>query len=152
MRLISLCVSVCDSRCLGVTHRAVIVLRYFFFYTELDLIFRLSEYVQPPTLVSEISWVETCWPKNLKRVGNNPKPAVMKYCLIGTENSYTDFHIDFGGSSVWYHVLQVIEPIVCLPVVCQLPVACQWVTSGSSITRQSFANRSPKLQGRQSTD
>ena len=57
--------------------------------------------------MSQISWVENCWPKNLKRVNDNPKPAVMKYCLIGTENSYTDFHIDFGGSSVWYHVLQV---------------------------------------------
>ncbi|XP_003738948.2 lysine-specific demethylase PHF2, partial [Galendromus occidentalis] len=67
---------------------------------------RLSEYVRPPSLVTEISWVENCWPKNLKRANNNPKPAVMKYCLIGTENSYTDFHIDFGGSSVWYHVLQ----------------------------------------------
>lgn len=21
-------------------------------------------------------------------------------------NSYTDFHVDFGGSSVWYHILK----------------------------------------------
>ncbi|XP_016428327.1 lysine-specific demethylase 7A-like [Sinocyclocheilus rhinocerous] len=34
-----------------------------------------------------------------------PKPFVQKYCLMGMKNSYTDFHIDFGGTSVWYHVL-----------------------------------------------
>ena len=27
--------------------------------------------------------------------------------LMGTAGSYTDFHIDFGGTSVWYHVVQV---------------------------------------------
>ena len=29
------------------------------------------------------------------------QPDVQKYCLISSKNSYTDFHIDFGGSSVW---------------------------------------------------
>lgn len=36
-----------------------------------------------------------------------PPPKVQKYCLMSTQNSYTDFHVDFGGSSVWYHVLKV---------------------------------------------
>lgn len=26
---------------------------------------------------------------------------------MGVKNSYTDFHVDFGGTSVWYHVLKV---------------------------------------------
>lgn len=26
---------------------------------------------------------------------------------MGVEGSYTDFHIDFGGSSVWYHMFKV---------------------------------------------
>ena len=44
------------------------------------------------------------------------KPEVQKYCLISAANSYTDFHIDFGGSSVWYHLVKgdkvfyLIEP------------------------------------------
>jgi len=25
---------------------------------------------------------------------------------MGTEGSFTDFHVDFGGSAVWYHVLR----------------------------------------------
>lgn len=32
-------------------------------------------------------------------------PKVQYYCLMSVEGSYTDFHIDFGGTSVWYHVL-----------------------------------------------
>lgn len=35
------------------------------------------------------------------------RPNVQKYCLMGVKDSYTDFHIDFGGTSVWYHVLRV---------------------------------------------
>jgi hypothetical protein len=30
---------------------------------------------------------------------------VQKYCLMSVGGCYTDFHIDFGGSSVWYHIL-----------------------------------------------
>lgn len=37
----------------------------------------------------------------------NSKPFVENFCLIGMKDSYTDFHIDFGGSSVWYHVFKV---------------------------------------------
>ena len=29
----------------------------------------------------------------------------MHYCLIGAKGSYTDWHIDLGGTSVWYHIV-----------------------------------------------
>ncbi|XP_076304683.1 histone lysine demethylase PHF8-like isoform X2 [Tachypleus tridentatus] len=67
---------------------------------------RLSELVTPPSIVRKISWVETCWPTNLPEDCPYSRPAVMKYCLMGTKDSYTDFHIDFGGTSVWYHILK----------------------------------------------
>ncbi len=35
------------------------------------------------------------------------RPHVQRYCLMGVKDSYTDFHVDFGGTSVWYHVLKV---------------------------------------------
>ncbi|CAF4088763.1 unnamed protein product [Rotaria sp. Silwood2] len=47
---------------------------------------------------------------------NFERPEVAKYCLISPQSSYTDFHIDFGGSSVWYSVVRgekifyIIEP------------------------------------------
>ncbi|CAF1065607.1 unnamed protein product [Rotaria sordida] len=47
---------------------------------------------------------------------NFERPEVGKYCLISPQSSYTDFHIDFGGSSVWYSIVRgekifyLIEP------------------------------------------
>jgi hypothetical protein len=60
----------------------------------------LSNEVRPPSIVNKLSWVENYWPKVETR------PAVSKYCLISMQDSFTDFHIDFGGTSVWYHVLK----------------------------------------------
>ena len=31
---------------------------------------------------------------------------MQKYCLMSVAGCYTDFHIDFGGTSVWYHLLK----------------------------------------------
>ena len=33
-------------------------------------------------------------------------PKVQKYCLMSVRGCYTDFHVDFGGTSVWYHILK----------------------------------------------
>lgn len=27
-----------------------------------------------------------------------------RYCLMSVKGCYTDFHVDFGGTSVWYHI------------------------------------------------
>ncbi|XP_048405406.1 lysine-specific demethylase 7B-like [Stegostoma tigrinum] len=62
---------------------------------------KMSELVKVPEIVQKLSWVENYWPED----SFFPKPCVQKYCLMGMEDSYTDFHIDFGGTSVWYHVL-----------------------------------------------
>eukprot|EP00117_Sycon_ciliatum_P016702 scpid71096/ scgid3858/ Lysine-specific demethylase 7; JmjC domain-containing histone demethylation protein 1D len=80
---------------------------------------QLSEFVEPPSVVQQIDWVQTCWPEHCQepeQVNSSPnedgtgkkpsRPKVQKYCLMSTQNSYTDFHVDFGGSSVWYHVLK----------------------------------------------
>ncbi|XP_078077480.1 lysine-specific demethylase 7B-like [Mustelus asterias] len=62
---------------------------------------KMSDLVEIPDIVRTLSWVENYWPED----SFFPKPCVQKYCLMGMEDSYTDFHIDFGGTSVWYHVL-----------------------------------------------
>lgn len=64
---------------------------------------RMSELVEVPDVAQKMSWVENYWPDD----SLFPKPFVQKYCLMGVKDSYTDFHIDFGGTSVWYHVLWV---------------------------------------------
>lgn len=63
----------------------------------------MSELVVVPDIAQKMSWVENYWPDD----SYFPKPFVQKYCLMGVRESYTDFHIDFGGTSVWYHVLWV---------------------------------------------
>uniref|UniRef100_A0A3P8ZD69 Uncharacterized protein n=1 Tax=Esox lucius TaxID=8010 RepID=A0A3P8ZD69_ESOLU len=62
---------------------------------------KMAEQVVIPDVAQKMSWVENYWPDD----SFFPKPFVQKYCLMGVKNSYTDFHIDFGGTSVWYHVL-----------------------------------------------
>lgn len=62
--------------------------------------------MEPPDIVKKLSWVENCWPDDALLA----KPKVTKYCLICVKDSYTDFHIDSGGASAWYHVLKVGSP------------------------------------------
>lgn len=61
---------------------------------------KLTNSFNPPRIVRKLSWVDQYWP-------NVPfKPLLSKYCFISMENSYTNFHIDIGGASAWYHVIQ----------------------------------------------
>ncbi|KAH9285213.1 Lysine-specific demethylase 7A [Echinococcus granulosus] len=72
---------------------------------------KLGRCTRPPHVVKELSLVDNCWPEpsdedeELSSPTSSAKPHVKKYCLMSMAGSYTDFHIDFGGSSVWYHVL-----------------------------------------------
>ncbi|KAI8077607.1 hypothetical protein BDF21DRAFT_421388 [Thamnidium elegans] len=54
-----------------------------------------------PRIVRELDWIDIVWPDH-----ETEYPKVQLYCLMGTKDSYTDFHIDFGGSSVFYHILR----------------------------------------------
>ncbi len=64
--------------------------------------------------VSLIDWVEVMWPRSLKLLQKDSTnsmddmwyPKVQKYCLMSVAGCYTDFHIDFGGTSVWYHIIK----------------------------------------------
>jgi hypothetical protein len=54
--------------------------------------------------VRDLDWIDKVWPESRRRFREYPQ--VQYYCLMSLAGSYTDFHIDFGGSSVWYHVLR----------------------------------------------
>ncbi|VDK18524.1 unnamed protein product [Anisakis simplex] len=72
----------------------------------------LGEKVLSPALVREIDWVELYWPPELRVVDDSdgdfqpPFPKVQHYCLMSVKDCFTDFHVDFGGTSVWYHILK----------------------------------------------
>ncbi len=57
----------------------------------------LSSHIQPPTVVRQVDWIDTAWP--IERRARGDYPAVQRYCLSGMAGSYTDFHVDFGGTS-----------------------------------------------------
>lgn len=71
----------------------------------------MSTIVESPQIVRRLSWVENYWPDDAL-LG---KPKVTKYCLICVKDSYTDFHIECGGASVWYHILKVSSSMTAAP-------------------------------------
>ena len=70
------------------------------------MLFSLNRLVDAPDITRKLDWVATSWPNDLDEEIAQ-RPEVSKYCLISVKDSYTDFHVDFGGTSVWYHVLWV---------------------------------------------
>ncbi|KAI0065496.1 jumonji protein [Artomyces pyxidatus] len=66
---------------------------------------KLSDQILPPRLVRELDWVEKFWP-NTKKGKGHAYPKVQLYCLMGVQGAWTDWHIDFAGSSVYYHILR----------------------------------------------
>jgi hypothetical protein len=91
----------------------------------------LGALVHPPATVAAIDWINLHWPVELHKSGDK-KPQVQKYCLMSVENSYTDFHVDFGGTSVWYHVLKGKKVFYLIPPTTEnLKIYEQWVSSSS---------------------
>ncbi|XP_021003614.3 LOW QUALITY PROTEIN: lysine-specific demethylase 2B [Parasteatoda tepidariorum] len=100
---------------------------------------RLENYVESPTLVRQVDWVDWVWPRHLKEQqteGTNSLdemkyPKVQKYCLMSVKGCYTDFHIDFGGTSVWYHILRGKKVFWLIPPTEKnLALYETWVLSG----------------------
>jgi len=75
---------------------------------------KLDTQIQAPKVVRHVDWVDKVWPRHLKEMQieatNNMDdmmyPKVQKYCLMSVKGCFTDFHIDLGGTSVWYHILK----------------------------------------------
>ncbi|GIY20312.1 hypothetical protein CDAR_206162 [Caerostris darwini] len=100
---------------------------------------RLENYVESPTVVRQVDWVDWVWPRHLKESqteGTNSLdemkyPKVQKYCLMSVKGCYTDFHIDFGGTSVWYHILRGKKVFWLIPPTEKnLALYENWVLSG----------------------
>ncbi|XP_071513076.1 lysine-specific demethylase 2A-like isoform X3 [Panulirus ornatus] len=100
---------------------------------------KLESLIQAPTVVRQIDWVERVWPRHLKEAQTEATnvledmmyPKVQKYCLMSVRGCYTDFHIDFGGTSVWYHILRGKKIFWLIPPTERnLQLYEQWVLSG----------------------
>lgn len=100
---------------------------------------RLENLVKRPASVDLIDWVDNMWPRHLKERQRDSTnaiidmhyPKVQKYCLMSVQGCFTDFHIDFGGTSVWYHILRGGKVFWLIPPTPQnLEMYENWVLSG----------------------
>jgi len=61
------------------------------------------------------------------------RPKVSKYCLMTAAGSWTDFHVDFGGTAVWYHLFRGTKIFYFIePTPENLKIYSEWATSTSS--------------------
>lgn len=73
----------------------------------------LREQVQSPRFVRDLDWIDNAWPQYWR--DKLYYPSVQFYCLTSGAGSFTDFHVDFGGTSVWYHVLTGEKQFILIP-------------------------------------
>ncbi|XP_078410325.1 lysine (K)-specific demethylase 2Bb isoform X15 [Cetorhinus maximus] len=100
---------------------------------------KLENLVKRPNVVDLVDWVDNMWPRHLKEkqmdstnaIAEMKYPKVQKYCLMSVKGCYTDFHIDFGGTSVWYHILRGGKVFWLVPPTSHnLEIYEEWVLSG----------------------
>ena len=67
-----------------------------------------QHHLTPPRVARQLCWVNNVWPKtkSIDDDWSSDPPKVQKYCIMSMKNAFTDFHIDFGGTSVWYHIFK----------------------------------------------
>jgi F-box/leucine-rich repeat protein 10/11 len=63
---------------------------------------RLGRLIQRPKAVRDMDLQDSVWREDDKFA----PPPVQFYCLMSVADCFTDFHIDFGGSSVYYHIVK----------------------------------------------
>lgn len=64
-----------------------------------------------PQMVRDLDLVDKVWdPKD-----EQERSKVTKYCLMSVKDCFTDFHIDFGGTSVYYYVLKGCKTFLFYP-------------------------------------
>ncbi|KAL9112561.1 MAG: hypothetical protein Q9227_003132 [Pyrenula ochraceoflavens] len=74
---------------------------------------RLGKLIRRPKIVRDLDLQDAVWPPEKQAIGDHPK--VQFYCLMSVADCYTDFHIDFGGSSVYYHILKGKKTFFFIP-------------------------------------
>lgn len=74
---------------------------------------KLGRLIRRPQIVRDLDLQDSVWPEELLAKGEYPR--VQFYCLMSVCDCFTDFHIDFGGSSVFYHILKGKKTFLFIP-------------------------------------
>lgn len=75
---------------------------------------KLGKLIKRPKVVRDLDLQDAVWPEAEVAKGNEA-PKVQFYCLMSVADCYTDFHIDFGGSSVYYHIIKGKKTFFFIP-------------------------------------
>jgi len=90
----------------------------------------LADLIIPPKIVRDLDLVSAVWPPD-----EDPRPDTLLYALLGPQGAYTDWHVDMGGSAVWYHVLQGCKVFLAAPSTLEnLKEFESWSTSSRQTT------------------
>ena len=85
---------------------------------------RLGALVRAPQFVRDVDWVS--------KTPEDQRPKVQKYCLMSAKGAFTDWHVDMGGSSVWYHVVEGAKVFwFAPPSQKNLDAYAKWISSSS---------------------
>ncbi|KAF9823550.1 hypothetical protein SFRURICE_011403 [Spodoptera frugiperda] len=102
----------------------------------------MSRVVEPPGVAVCLDWAERVWggaregPAGGQPAAGPPAPHVRKYCLMSAAGAYTDFHVDFGGTTVWYHVLHGRKIFYLIPpTATNLALYQQWSAANNQNER-----------------
>ena len=74
---------------------------------------KLGRLIRRPKIVRDLDLQDSVWPEDMLAKGEFPR--VQFYCLMSVADCFTDFHIDFGGSSVFYHILKGKKTFLFIP-------------------------------------
>ncbi|KAK4988163.1 JmjC domain-containing histone demethylation protein 1, partial [Elasticomyces elasticus] len=72
---------------------------------------KLGRLIRRPKVVRDLDLQDSVWPVAI----DDKRPAVQFYVLMSVADCFTDFHIDFGGSSVYYHILKGKKTFFFIP-------------------------------------
>lgn len=92
--------------------------------------------VVPPRAVRDLDLAADVWSPRAPGKGagswedHPPPPKVQLYALMSPAGSFTDWHVDFGGSSVWYHLVEGEKIFaLCPPTERNLKAFKAWASS-----------------------
>ncbi|GMM32777.1 [Histone H3]-lysine-36 demethylase [Saccharomycopsis crataegensis] len=71
----------------------------------------LDDQITRPRVVEQLDIIDKAWPVDIL----DKRTSVSKYCLMGVKNSYTDFHLDFAGTQVYYNVIKGQKKFLLFP-------------------------------------
>ncbi|ODV78174.1 Clavaminate synthase-like protein [Suhomyces tanzawaensis NRRL Y-17324] len=78
---------------------------------EISDVHPLGTQFRRPQMVRDLDLVDKVWDRH----DEQPRSKVTKYCLMSVKGSFTDFHIDFGGTSVYYTVCTGSKTFLMFP-------------------------------------